>query len=450
MTVNPLVAGRLDGPKDAWAGVWIAEDIELIRQGVKSGSWIDTSLGVVGAGLDALAIVSDPVGALLQYGVAWIIEHVKPLTEALDWLAGDPGQIAGHAQTWHNVAASLHQTAADAQRAVRWDVADWGGTAGQAYRAWAKQQQDAIAGLGKAAEAMAVITEGAGMLIAAVRVLVRDAIATCVSRLISYAIEEAATLGFATPLVIEQVSTLVASWAAKISRWLRALLASLRRLMPAIRRIGELTEELKNSLNRLRGSRPAADTGAHPGAYGGGDLDPMGRRSDWTDPSAHPQPPSRPPDAHLPAGDPVYHRPGGTAIGYDRATMRNFDAVAPEPGYHDVVVHGEPDGLFRPGLVGADGKNYPANFTHPAQIADAVRHNPHYDGGPVRLVSCHTGAVDPLAGVSPAAQQVADALGVPVMAPTNAVGVDRYGPVGQTPVIRDGGQWKIYYPNGGR
>jgi hypothetical protein len=69
VTVNPLVAGRLDGPPDAWSGVWIAEDIELIAQGVRSGSWIDTSLGVVGAGLDGLAIVSDPVGALLQYGV---------------------------------------------------------------------------------------------------------------------------------------------------------------------------------------------------------------------------------------------------------------------------------------------------------------------------------------------------------------------------------------------
>src|SRR3954452_14009100 len=110
MTVNPLVAGRLDQPADVWAGVWIAEDIELVGQGVKNGSWIDTSLGVVGAGLDALAIISDPVGALLQYGVAWIIEHVKPLPESLDCLAGDPGQIAGHAQTWRNVAASLHQT----------------------------------------------------------------------------------------------------------------------------------------------------------------------------------------------------------------------------------------------------------------------------------------------------------------------------------------------------
>nr|WP_240948327.1 hypothetical protein [Planosporangium mesophilum] len=250
----------MDSPPDAWSGVWIAEDIELIAQGVKNGSWIDTSLGVVGAGLDALAIVSDPIGALLQYGVAWIIEHVKPLSEALDWLAGDPGQIAGHAQTWRNVAASLRDDAADLDRAVRWDVTDWTGTAGNAYRTWAAQQSQAIGGLAKAADTMAVLAEGAGALIAAVRILVRDAIATCVSRLVVYAAEVVGSLGVATPLVVEQVTTLVASWAAKIARWLKGLLSSLRELGSLTRRLGELIEELKKIINRLRGGGRSAES----------------------------------------------------------------------------------------------------------------------------------------------------------------------------------------------
>ncbi len=146
----------------------------------------------------------------------------------------------------------------------------------------------------------------------------------------------------------------------------------------------------------------------------------------------------------------MYYRQNNTAIGYDTSTLWNFDAVKPEPGFHDVVVHGERSGLFRPGLVGADGADYPAHFTHPNQIADAIRSNPHYTGGPIRLVSCHTGAVDPHAGVPPAAQQVADALGVPVKAPTNAVGVNKYGPLDQVPRIRDGGTWETFYPKGWR
>ena len=128
MTSNPLVAAPAHTPPSAWAGVWICEDIELIAQGVRTGNWIDGSLGVVSAGLDALAFVTDPVGNLLQYGIAWLIEHVKPLSEALDWLAGDPAQITAHAQTWRNVAASLRDEAgASGERAPLRAVKDMKG-----------------------------------------------------------------------------------------------------------------------------------------------------------------------------------------------------------------------------------------------------------------------------------------------------------------------------------
>lgn len=249
---NPLVAPAADPSPSAWAGVWILEDIALIHQGVRDGSWIDGTLGVVSASLDALAFVSDPVGALLQYGIAWLIEHVKPLSEALDWLAGDPAQITAHAQTWRNVAASLRDTAGDLARDVRIDLAEWGGLAGPAYRAWAHEQQQAITGLAAGADTMATITEATAGLVAAVRLLVRDAIATCVSRLIVYAAELVATAGLATPLVAEQVTTLVASWAARIAKLLRGLINSLRRIIPAARRLAELIERLKQTLGRLR------------------------------------------------------------------------------------------------------------------------------------------------------------------------------------------------------
>ncbi|MEW2593452.1 DUF6883 domain-containing protein [Micromonospora aurantiaca] len=252
MTTNPLVAAASDTAPSAWAGVWICEDIELIAQGVRTGSWIDGSLGVVSAGLDALALVSDPAGALLQYGIAWLIEHVKPLSEALDWLAGDPAEITAHAQTWRNVATSLRDDAAELAHAVRTEVPGWTGAAATGYRRWAAEQQQTVTGLAQGAEAMAAITEGAAGLVAAVRLLVRDAIAACVSRLIVYAAELVATAGLATPLVVEQVTTTVASWAARIGRLLRGLLASLRRLIPEMRRLGDLIEKLKEALSRFR------------------------------------------------------------------------------------------------------------------------------------------------------------------------------------------------------
>jgi hypothetical protein len=56
VTINPLLSARIDDPKSPWAGIWIAEDIELISQRVRSNSWVDGALGVVG--LDALDLTT--------------------------------------------------------------------------------------------------------------------------------------------------------------------------------------------------------------------------------------------------------------------------------------------------------------------------------------------------------------------------------------------------------
>ena len=257
MTENPLIADRVDAPKSPWAGIWIAEDIELIAQGVQNGSWIDGTLGAVGAGLDGLALVSDPAGALLQYGIAWLIEHVRPLSEALDWLAGDPAQITAQADTWRNVAGALTGNAQSLADAVRADLSDWSGTAAAAYHGWAARREQTLRTLARASDTMALITEAAGTLIGTVRLLVRDAVATVVSRLIGYAGELIATAGLATPLVVEQVTTLCASWGARIARWLRALIASLRKLAEAMTRLGRDVDDLKGS-SPGKGTEPEA------------------------------------------------------------------------------------------------------------------------------------------------------------------------------------------------
>ena len=249
---NPVVAGAVETRVDASAGVWIVEDIETILAGVRGGSWVDATLGGVSAGLDGLALVSDPIGSLVQFGVGWLIEHVRPLSVALGWLAGDPAEIAGQARTWRAVAAAVRGGAEDLGRAARWDTVEWTGAAGEAYRRWSGQQQTAVGGLAGAAETLAALAEGAGMLVSGVRMMVRDAVAVLVSRLVSYAAEEVFTLGLATPLVVEQVSSLCAAWAARIARWLKALIASLDRLRGLAGKIGEAIEALKKLLRRPR------------------------------------------------------------------------------------------------------------------------------------------------------------------------------------------------------
>ncbi|MEV4384675.1 hypothetical protein AB0J68_02935, partial [Micromonospora sp. NPDC049580] len=268
-------------------------------------------------------------------------------------------------------------------------------------------------------------------MVAAVRLLVRDAIAACVSRLITYAGELVVTGGLAAPLVVEQVTTLVASWGGRIARLLRGLLASLRRLIPEVRRLGDLIDKLKQALGRLTRLGPS---------------DRMGQRRDWADPRTRPLPPERTPDSCLSAGDPVYHSDHSTGVGYDDLTMRNFDKVRPLDGHHDVIVHGTDQGYFVPGKVSADGAHMDGNATDAAQIAAAVRENPAYDGGPVRLVSCYAGTLKPDLDGIPLGQQVADELGVNVLAPTARVGTQRWAAEPQPPVVESGGSWEVFVP----
>jgi len=169
-------------------------------------------------------------------------------------------------------------------------------------------------------------------------------------------------------------------------------------------------------------------------------ADQMGKGALWRDPATNLQAPRRTPDSHLASGDPVYYGNGRTAVGYDSATMSNLDSMTRAPGYHDVVVHGRQDGLMYPGRVDAGGANLNGSATHPAQIADAVRNNPGYGGGPVRLISCHSGRA--VSGGTPAAQEVADRLGVNVLAPTTRVGRSAAG----EPTLFGNGKWRTFSP----
>ena len=103
---NPLVAQRQDSTT-AVSGIGILESVNDVKSGIESGSWLEGGLGLAGAGLEMLGLITDPVGTLLSYAVSWLMEHVKPLSDALDWLAGDPDTIASYSATWKNVPSFL-------------------------------------------------------------------------------------------------------------------------------------------------------------------------------------------------------------------------------------------------------------------------------------------------------------------------------------------------------
>ncbi|WP_128375960.1 putative T7SS-secreted protein [Streptomyces cavernae] len=157
-----------------------------------------------------------------------------------------------------------------------------------------------------------------------------------------------------------------------------------------------------------------------------------------------PAPPAKPGDAALASGMPIYHGDNVLAIGYDSSTLRNFNVAERLPGHQDVVIHGLRDGTFLAGSDNLSGFRAAGEIVNPHQVADAVRRFPGYDGDPVRLLSCHSGAIPP-GGIAPA-QEMANILGTTVRAPTNAVGVPPIGNGPFTPSIRDNGTWRTFLP----
>ncbi|WP_422085935.1 filamentous hemagglutinin N-terminal domain-containing protein [Variovorax sp.] len=125
----------------------------------------------------------------------------------------------------------------------------------------------------------------------------------------------------------------------------------------------------------------------------------------------------------------------GTKLGTDQDTIKAAQWLKPEPGYYDVVIHGNADTamVLRNGVwVNVDQR---ALATYIGKQAD-------YSGGPVRLASCSTGSCS-----TGYAQDLANKLGVPVMAPTDLLFVYPNGAVVIGPnAYSNTGSWQVFRP----
>ncbi|MFD8497515.1 DUF6531 domain-containing protein [Amycolatopsis sp. NPDC059657] len=261
---NPLVA-QAKSQTTGITGIGIAESAVDLANGVKDGSWVESGLGAVGVGLEALSLVVDPIGTLAQYGVSWLIEHVQPLKEALDWLAGDPPVIQSFSDTWANVSTEVAAVAQDYLNEAKNGTAGWDGAAAEAYRATVAEQSDALAGAASLADGVSTGVMIMGTVVSAVRELVRDLVAELVGKLISWALEEACTLGFATPLVAVQATTAITKAISKVSEFIRKLVKTIGNVAPKLRKIIDKLGEIMEKLAKL-GRKAGGKGGTTPSA----------------------------------------------------------------------------------------------------------------------------------------------------------------------------------------
>lgn len=111
--------------------------------------------------------------------------------------------------------------------------------------------------------------------------------------------------------------------------------------------------------------------------------------------------------------------------------------VKPIDGYEDIAIHGDRSGFS----INDSNGNEIESYT-PKEFAEILKEDPNYHGGNVRLLSCETGSKGAVA-----AQQLADALNVDVLAPTDVLFIDFNGKMTIGPdEYTNSGDWKLFKP----
>ncbi|MEV4648760.1 hypothetical protein [Saccharopolyspora sp. NPDC049357] len=265
---NPLVEKQPEsndgfitqGSGDAgWAsGIGIAESVNDVSSLNEGSSWVESGLAYGGLAMEGISLAVDPIGTLLSYGLSWLIEHVQPLKEALDWFAGDPDGVAAYGKTWENVSKAVEEAAQQYEDAVKADTASWTGAAGDAYRKTAAEKGEALAGAAKLAGTISSVVTIMGEVVSFVREFVRDLVADCISRLITYALEAVLPPIASLAWVIPQAVAFISKTVTKIADIVGKLTRTISNVSPKLAKLAEVFGDVMKTL----GDKGKAGAGA--------------------------------------------------------------------------------------------------------------------------------------------------------------------------------------------
>lgn len=264
---SALVAECQDA-RSGFEGLGIIEDGHALVEAIQGGSWAGTALGVAFTGLDVASAVSDPIGTLISMGLGWALEWVWPFNELFNALAGDAAQVEANAQTWENVAMSLGAAGAQLEEDTTTCLSDMAGDTVEAIRTSADGVAEHVRAASQWAQAMADGLRMASGIVQVVHDVVRQAISDLIGTICSVAIEEACTLGLATALVIEQITTRVAALSTHVFEAIGHLQTAFSSFHGLLSELGRLWNTLTGAISSMfhRGAAALTPHGPVAGA----------------------------------------------------------------------------------------------------------------------------------------------------------------------------------------
>lgn len=258
--LNPL---ENTGLPDAESGTGVMTGITAFESGWTIAQGIDQNdlgliiSGVAGVALDAVSAAIDPIAYVAGQLFSWMLEHVEPARAALHALTGNPDMVKSYAATWTNIEKEVLAVGTELEQSVT-EVQGWTGDAADAYR----DKIAAVAGITKGAaggaHGIAGITLAMAEVVGGIRVAVRDLLSTLAGALVSWAIELAASLGTAAPLVVAQATSKIAQVVRLVSSMMRALGKALSSALTWLVVLRDLYDGFWRALNALKESNATA------------------------------------------------------------------------------------------------------------------------------------------------------------------------------------------------
>jgi len=284
MMGNELVA-EVKESETVWSGSRLLEDGVDLKEAFESNSWVAGGLATAATVADTAAAVMDPLGEALSAGMGWIIEHLWPLKDWLNELAGDSDAVAAAASTWTNIGTKLGSCAGDLEAVCSSRLAGQESLAVATFKTLQAGSASHLRMTGQLAGAISGGLTLASVIVRVVHDMVRDAIADVIGKLTSKAAIMAVSLGTAAPWAVSSLAADVSSWATRLAKEVTDVVTSAKNLKGLLSKASRLLDDVgekfagmaamalgygsKNTDNAAKGAKHADDAAdATKGAAG--------------------------------------------------------------------------------------------------------------------------------------------------------------------------------------
>jgi uncharacterized protein YukE len=240
------------GIADSYAG--LVGSITSDSEGA-AGQVADVAISGAGAVVDTVAALADPLNALINAGVGWLLQHVSFLHEPLDMLLGNPDAINAQIDSLKTAAAQVRTEAQQHDATMRQQVQSWEGQAAAGYKQQMDQMTGELTALSHTLDGTATVVGISGTLVMTIRGIVYGLISQFVSELIEHALIALAsswfTLGGSIAAFIGETVAKAAEVASKVAGKLSKLIEGLAGNAQQMAKLGEMMESLTTNLGRF-------------------------------------------------------------------------------------------------------------------------------------------------------------------------------------------------------